>query len=378
MLQRVSMEGLSLPRLYIAETPADVRLARENGLPYIRWKFGQEQLIKQLLRPTIERMFPGIDWNKVLGKRTPVYSRVVIVHSDDTETVGGEAADYDADAMLAAQLEYDEQVDLLGHHNVFEEDGEVVERMVPIADGSRICEGGGGSYHEFYEDKLSIADYVGDLSSSVDIEVLQKLALLPAFVGEIADVIKRNIGNSMRWNEGYNKKLGYPLGNFNAKPELPNLVIIDVSASIPDGIAATMLTLADTLRSNCNAELIITSARSGYYPIGAELPKPQTLRDYYGRCNESPEFAGIIKKHVAGRELGHVISFGDWDNPGDLSRWGVDLAGTKVHAVHHFHTWYSSTETGYARWAMECNPDEVEYRTDWCQVMKKNYRMGRW
>jgi hypothetical protein len=178
----------------------------------------------------------------------------------------------------------------------------------------------------------------------------------------------------MRWTEGYNKKLGYPLGRFNCKAELPNLLIIDISASIPDGIAATMLTLADTLRSQCNAELIITSKRSGYYPEGAELPKPQTLRDYYGRGNEASEFYGILKRYIAGREFGHVISFGDYDSPGWFCSL-PNLINTKVHAVHHYHT-EEKIETGYAKWVKYCCPDvEQHFDNSWCSVVNRYYEM---
>lgn len=381
MLQRIAVEGIQFPRLYIAENASDVALARANGIPYIRWQWGQDELIKQLLRPVIEKMFPGIDWNKVLGKKKPVRSQVIMVsghHADESS----EIAKVDSKAMLDAQHEYDKHVDDLDHEwQESDENGEYT-RLVDIAEDPRDCVGGtiNPDYNQFTVDRMSIQQYVGDLTSSVDIDALQKLGMLPKFVGDVTDCIKHNISQSMQWTEGYTKKLGYPLGKFNSKAELPNLIIIDVSHSIPDGIAATMLTLADTLRSQCNAELIITSARSGYYPVGAELPKPQTLRDYYGRSNESVEFWGIMEKYIAGREFGHVISFGDNDNPGwcsmdyDTSA-NHNIKGTKVHAVHHYHT-YKEVQTGYARWVKECCPNaEQIFDTSWCKVIKDNYRL---
>lgn len=382
MLQRIAIDGINFPRLYIAENQRDVAIARDNGIPYIRWQWGQEELVKQLLRPVIEKMFPGIDWNKVLGKKKPVRSQVIIVSGSKQEEPS-EIADVDNDAMLEAQHDYDKVVDTFDHETQEPDENGEYTRLVDIAEDPRACIGGSTApnYNDFHVDHMSIQQYVGDLSSSVDIDALQKLGMLPKFVGDVTDCIKHNISQSMRWTEGYTKKLGYPLGKFNCKAELPNLVIIDVSSSIPDGIAATMLTLADTLRSQCNAELIITSARSGYYPVGAELPKPQTLRDYYGRNNESYEFLGILAKYIAGREFGHVISFGDNDNPG---RWhsirptaaGVNLQNTKVHAVHHYHTYKKDTETGYARWVRECCPSaEQIFDTSWCTVMKDNYKM---
>lgn len=377
MLQRVEVQGIQFPRLYIAENRQDVMLAQANGIPYVKWKWGHDELVRQLLRPVIERMFPGIDWNKVLGRKKPVRSEVVIV-SGSKAPAQPDAGDHDAGAMLEAQHAYDGIVDRLDHETQEPDDRGEYVRMVDIADGPRDCvaDNSAAGYDAFTVDRMSIRQYVGDLSSSVDIDALQKLGLLPKFVGDVADCIKHNVSQSMRWTEGYNKKLGVPLGRFDAKAELPNLLIIDVSHSIPDGIAATMLTLADTLREQCNAELIITSARSGYYPVGAELPKPQTLRDYYGRSNESHEFLGILNKYIAGREFGYVISFGDNDNPA----WGyrnnvVDLKGTKVHQVRHYHT-CQAEPTGYARWVDDCSPDcEHVFDTSWCKVMKKGYKL---
>lgn len=381
MLQRVIVEGVEFPRLYIAENMQDVMLARENGIPYVRWKLGHDELVKQLLRPVIEKMFPGINWDKVLGKRKPVRSQVIMYPGNQTEELS-EIAQHDNDAMLEAQYEYDTYVDDLNHETQEPDENGEYSRIVDIAEDSRtiINREDDIGYNEFAVDRMSITNYIGDLSSSVDINALQKLGMLPKFVGDVTDCIKHNLSQSMRWTEGYNKKLSYPLGKFNNKQELPNLLIIDISHSIPDGIAATMITLADTLRSQCNAELIITSARSGYYPVGAELPKPQTLRDYYGRGNESTEFFAILEKYIAGREFGHVISFGDNDNPGWFDEGQYTLAGckmknTKVHTVHHYHT-FQHKETGYARWVKDCYPfvEEV-FDTSWCTVMKDGYRL---
>lgn len=384
MLQRVEMDGLVLPRLYVAENQMDVELAMSHGIPFIKWNQGIEELIKRLLRPTLEKMFPGILWNKVLGRKKPVRSEVILCpgYTDDLDHV---VSNYDADAMLAAQLEYDKHVDKLDHEWAMpNENGEFV-RQVPLAESERdICTDWAGNYESIAPDRLRIEDYVGDLSSCVNIEVLQKLGLLPKFVGDVTDCIKSNLSARLRWTEGYTKKLGVPLGNFKAPGQLPNLLIIDVSASIPDGIAATMLMLAETLREQLNAELIITSRRSGWYPVGAELPSPQTLRDYYGRSNESAEFMSILQQHIAGREFGYVISFGDNDNPGQVDKYydyrtreylSISMANTVVHEVHHYHTSYKK-QTGYAHWVKEVCPSAKQvFDTSWCDVMNKRYKM---
>ena len=384
MLQRVRIEGIELPRLYIAENLADARIAADNGLPYIVWRKGMDTLIKSLLRPAIEKLFPYINWSKVLGKKMPIKSNIKIVDGDkdseiidliDEESYGSDIEIEEAnDAAIKSQLEYEREEDFVDDANA--------ERYVPIADTDRCCPNGSVEKRNFEPDKISVEDYIGDISSSVNIDILQALGMLPKFVGDVADCIKLNLSNRIKWTEGYNKKLASTIGNFKGRGQLPNLLIIDVSASIPDGIAATMITLAETLRNQCNADLIITSARSCYYPSGSELPDNQAIRDYFGRSNESVEFSMILEKYIKGREFGHVISFGDNDYPWlrsyqkrnyDYRDAGcIDISGTKVHEIHNYHTTYNNTITGYAKWAADCSPDVIHYDTSWCNVMINN------
>lgn len=385
MIQRVQIDGVELPRLYIVENNEDMRIAKENGIPYIKWNDGIESLIKILLRPTLEKMFPHIDWYAVLGHkrvmRTKIYEVSHVREPRDPSTINH--ADYDYDKMIKSQLAHDPSKFIIET-----EDDEIPEEFADIATGDRSF----SDDHEHdrygentYMHSYSIEQYIGDLSSSVDIDVLQRLALLPKFVGDVSDCIRVNISNSMHWTEGYNKKLGVPVGRFDNSKQLPNLIILDISASIPRGISATMITLIDTMRNQCDADLIITSRRSGYYPMGTELPSPDTIKQYYGTGNEGVEFASILEKHIAGREFGHVISFGDNDNPIDAYKWGwtepeqfgmgcsfsPKMMGTKVHKVHHYHTYYRNKETGYAMWVKDCCPDvDMEFDTSWARCMK--------
>lgn len=385
MIQRVQIDGVELPRLYIVENNEDMRIAKENGIPYIKWNDGIESLIKILLRPTLEKMFPHIDWYAVLGHkrvmRTKIYEVSHVREPRDPSTINH--ADYDYDKMIKSQMAHDPSKFIIET-----EDDEIPEEFADIATGDRSF----SDDHEHdrygentYMHSYSIEQYIGDLSSSVDIDVLQRLALLPKFVGDVSDCIRVNISNSMHWTEGYNKKLGVPVGKFNNSKQLPNLIILDISASIPRGISATMITLIDTMRNQCDADLIITSRRSGYYPMGTELPSPDTIKQYYGTGNEGVEFASILEKHIAGREFGHVISFGDNDNPIKAYKWGwtepeqfgmgcsfsPKMMGTKVHKVHHYHTRYKNKETGYAMWVKDCCPDvDMEFDTSWARCMK--------
>lgn len=375
MLQRVMLDGIELPRLYIAENQADIKLAMDKGIPFIRWTKGQDALIRMLLRPLLEQMFPHIMWSKVLGNKRKFRTEVEIYERADEEFEGTLANE--------AELEGDEWVprDSLVEDDeppFVDEDGNLTELSCSTTGQRTFLT----DEHEMPTiHKLDIETYVGDMSSYVDLEILQRLRLMPAFIGDILECVKLNVGSGMYWNEGYNKRLGLPVGRYNSSPQLPNLIILDVSGSIPRGISATMISLVDTLRTQLSADLIITSSNSRFYPMGSKLPDPQTIRDKFGYGNESHDFFGILNKEIRGRHYGHVFSFGDHDTP-DYRYFHDDvsssLIGTTVEHVHHYHTglyrWHSEEglKTGYAKWCHMLAKAPLEsYDTDWCKVIRK-------
>ena len=83
-------------------------------------------------------MFPGINWNTVLGRKRKVKSEVVIcqgnIHEDAIEV-----ADHDNDAMLKSQDEYDDIVDWLDHDNQEPNEDDEYIREVPVAESRRDC-----------------------------------------------------------------------------------------------------------------------------------------------------------------------------------------------------------------------------------------------
>lgn len=373
MLQRVNISGINLPRLYIAESWQDIKLARERGIPYVRWTQGQDALIKMLLRPVLERMFPHIKWDKVLGRKKK-FKTIVEVYkteekTDQVKDVGrldeAEVPDEETsepEEPTTSEIIIDNKVDK-------DEEGMLTEQSVQT-EGERLFLTEG--HRMIMSEKLDIEDYVGDLNSYVNIEVLQRLRLMPAFIGNILDCVKLNIGSGIYWSEGYNKRLGLPVGRFDSSRQKPNLIILDVSGSIPRGISATMISLIDTLRTQLSADLIITGSSSRFYPMNSTLPNPQTIRNQFGYGNESYDFFEILTNNIRGKHYGHVFSFGDDDTPDyQYFKDGFSLIGTTVDHVHHYHTGrWGKGKTGYAKWChmLAENPLE-EYDTSWCTVI---------
>lgn len=346
MLQRVTMQGIPLPRLYIAENVQDVALAKSKGIPYIKWNLGQDELIKFILRPFLEKMFPDIRWNNVLGPRRRFRTKVEMVKGGSYDSTSDE-----------------------GTVLIEEDDGTITERAdIAVDERTFDVRNGGGEV-----ESVDLSLYVGDLSSHVNLEVLQSLRLMPAFIGDILECIKVNVGSGQFWQEGYNKKRRLYVGNYNSAAQLPNLIILDVSRSIPRGISSTMLMLIDTLRSQVSADLIVTGRHSKWFSMNEKLPSPQLLREMVPLGQESEEFLEILKDHVAGKHYGHVFCFGDNDTPWiQLEDYDHFLIGTEVDHVHSYHTWRDDALAGYCKWCVRnlAKKPEVSYDRSWCEVIK--------
>lgn len=363
-MKMLKVGSLPLPKLMIVSKSYEVDECKRNGLPYIIWRGSNEDLVKLVMLPMLKKMFPYIKWKEHLGIKG---RKQIIVHrpSNDLENdygineipnelPGGSYADYSDD----------------------------VKDTSTIADTYNYFEGGEQEWND-----IGLNDYIGDKSAYVNIEELEELNLLPSFIGDITNCIKKNLSD-VRWSEGYNKKRGLPLGNIEGINEARNLMILDVSGSIPRGVAATMISLIDTLRHQANADLIITSSHSEWFGLSDELPDPETIRNRFGLGNECYYFYKILKEHVYGRTWGNVIVFGDADAPTQFQTiYGVpenvngldyhiiinsdplSRANTKVGALHCFHTTRKNIP-GYGLWAEDfVDNKDIHYNNDWTRII---------
>jgi len=352
-MYKLRIGTIPIPPIYICEEQAEVLIAESRGVPYLVKPKGisEKMLVKLALYQTLIKLFPDINWKKQLGISSNKFYEVN-VH------VPGNG--------VAHQSKHDE----------------VDYAIVDYSDEERKFSG--GVEEDYYERPLD--KYVGDLSAYVNIEELQDLNLLPSFLSDITDSIRRNVYGSRMWSEGYNKKLDAALGNFNQDYEAPNLIILDISGSIPRGVSATMLTLIHTLKERAHADVIVTGSTSYYWKYSEELPTPQWLRDHIGYGNESFIFHKILKDHILGHHWGNVIVFGDNDSPSTFKEtYSEDymnaeqkkdpnyrnmFANTSVKNVMFYHT-RQQLKTGYGKWIFEID-DKVPFtiNTEWCKFMK--------
>lgn len=358
--------GIRLPRLYVTNDRSEAILMRESGIPYLLTSDDDETIVLCVLYHWLVERFPHIKWREQLGLRNV---RSYVVH------VPGSRATEDEVEKMADEIEKDGSDLTLNpgdEKNVTAD--EIEETCHGVADEVREFTGTDGN--ERPEELVSLRDYMADEMSAVNVEQLQALGLLPTFLSDVTDAIRTNLLSSMRWRDGWNKRLACALGEFSVGTKAPNLIILDISGSIPSGISSTMLQLVDTLRSQAEADLIVTGGSSYYWPASAELPSPEWIRANISCGNEAIMFYRILRERLAGRHFGNVISFGDNDCPAVYKDYQIcdddDTCGIgiRVDRVMHFHTWRDETKTGYAKWVHLANPDvEAVYDTSWCRMM---------
>tara|TARA_R110000868_G_scaffold14426_4_gene67206 strand:+ start:23345 stop:24337 length:993 start_codon:yes stop_codon:yes gene_type:complete len=218
-------------------------------------------------------------------------------------------------------------------------------------------------------------EFVADISYVVDLDCLKDLKVIPTWFSEtIEEAVKANILSSITWNPSlYNKKLDNTSGAVTLASPDRNLIVIDISGSIPKSIAKACLLLSKTMVTQFFADLIITGARSGlfdYTEVDA-LDLDQVYTDY-GQNNEAKDFRKIVSQH---RNYDNVIVFGDNHTP--LDSWnkdvvlskkqGYDICNFKVNKIISFHTTHPGKLAGYAD-MFDCS--NVEHIQDWVKELK--------
>lgn len=365
-MYKLKIGSLPLPKIYIAEV-TEAAECRRLGVPYIVRPEGwdDQKIIKAILWRTLVNKFPHIRWQDVLGFWP------------------SEARDVKVKVLEAKDPEYVNDVQAVHRTSPgFDQSGMSGDAM-DVSDGYR--ESGGGLDDETMQEvkktwrSKSVDDYVGDLGWCVNAEELQALRLLPEFLDDIANAVKSNLANT-NWWDGWNKKLEAPLGCYKGTSQAPNLIVLDVSGSVPRGISHTMVALIETLRSQANADLIITSWASEYWKSGDDLPTTGELNRYIGGCNECVQFYKILREHVLGKHWGNVIVFGDNDAP-EAKRfeqfsnsWLSDseLQSTRIDRIMSFHTYKADTVPGYGLWADKAAPKaERVFNTNWTLCMDR-------
>jgi hypothetical protein len=208
-----------------------------------------------------------------------------------------------------------------------------------------------------------------DMASYVNVDRLMHMKLLPHFASNLIDSITLDYAN-FTYEEGYDKKRGLCSGYWGHGRGASNLIIIDVSGSIPIGIADMMLYLASTMAYRLRADVIITGGSSKFFPLAEAVRiDPVETRSSISRTNESREFSLIMRDQINGKAYDNVVSFGDQDC------WHPEFEDEEHHdvsigQVYHFHTQKRDIRTGYAAWTRHFEQKSPIFAEpdDWCSM----------
>lgn len=359
--------GLPIGEIVVVEQGDDIARIRKAGLPYVvrPARMSDEKILKALLYTIIAKRFP---WLKVNGKNDKVVLEAPkIVHGEEAEAHregGSEGASY-------AQ-----------HEKAGDEGDEVYSRdAYRYSDGGESVDGPAEYLDSIPYEQVDLSDLEAGGLLTVDTAELMDAGLLPKFLQDIGDSIRANL-SSYTWVDKWNRKLGAYLGEYEMTDERPNLIVLDVSGSIPAGVSHTMVGLISTLREQANADLIVNSGSSQWWPHDQPIDLDKIER-IVGGCNEARQFMRILHEHVLGRKWGNVIGFGDWDAPHRGHKWTVvddvdkDLEAlyksTDIGHVISYHTTSDVETAGYINWTQQCNVEEgTEHKSkSWVKAMRR-------
>lgn len=218
-----------------------------------------------------------------------------------------------------------------------------------------------------------LKEFIKDSSVYVDIQKIKNLNIFPVWLEKIEDAISTNLHNFATFNDQmYNKKLKGMYGSLEMSAPARNLIVIDISGSIPRGVTATTLTLSKNLAESFFADILVTGSYSTLYTY--EELEGVSVNDMYqnGTGNEQKQFKALLSGER--RVYNTVIGFGDnhspcegWGGSGGISRkQGKKLCTWEVNKMISFHTTSNFHLAGYLDWF---NCEDVENVSDWVQYL---------
>jgi hypothetical protein len=228
-------------------------------------------------------------------------------------------------------------------------------------------------------DKLK--DFIRDSTVYVNVEKLKALNVFPVWLDVLEKAISTNLNNFATYDSNmYNKKLGGMFGSMTLTSPRKNLIIIDISGSIPRGVSAVALTLAKNLAESFYADIMITGSKSTLYLYeNLYTLDINTIYDENGMGNDQ----AVFKKLVMETEMKYetAIVFGDnhspsyaWGNEYNKNtssistEKGKELCKWEINKLISFHTDNSYRIAGYSEWF---EPKEIVKIADWVKYLDK-------
>ena len=313
MIQRIVSKKVELPVIFLIENEEDFKML-PKGLPYIFGSKSELEFItiflefQVLLRSCIKTGLP-IKWEDCLKR--------------------------------------------LGYHSNL--------KKYTLQSGGTFVEDGEGT-----GDVVSVETFIED-SYLVNFDKLAELKILPKWLDDLKAAVETNIIDEVIFDPtAFNKQLGMNVGNASRKSNMKNLLILDVSGSMPRGAIKTITVLAQLMSKKFYADIMLTSGRTILIDY-EEVPSSDIieLARISGYNNEGAMYRKIVKEH---KEYNTVISFGDSDNPGDFDRTDTStICNFSCDTVYSLHTECINQVTGYVKWFKP--KKETIFITDWIKTI---------
>lgn len=227
----------------------------------------------------------------------------------------------------------------------------------------------GGEYWESQESKntiITMEEFIND-SYYVNLDRLQELKILPKFLDDLKKAIETNIIDEIQFNPlQFNKQMNLPVGYPVVKHNMKNLLILDVSRSMPTSVIKITTQLCKTLSKKFYADVIITGGQSFFIDYD-DLDNSDfvEIAKKAGRSNESMMFIEIMKKE---KHYNTCISFGDDDRPWEEET--IKNCKMTIESLISLHTNKKSRNvTGYVK---HFKPKNIEIVKDWITYIDIN------
>lgn len=229
------------------------------------------------------------------------------------------------------------------------------------------------------KDRVLFDKFIRDSSVYVDITKIKGLNVFPLWLTKIEEAISTNVHNFAVYNPNmYNKKLEGVYGSLDLVSPDKNLIIIDISGSIPKAVSSTCLALSKNLAETFFADLLITGSKSTLYSYeNLQDLDVESIYEENGMDNDQVYFKKLVEADVKSYKT--AIVFGDNHHPGRV--WnnvynkgtktisdedGKKLCKWEVDKIISFHTTSEEKIAGYARWF---DTKEIEYIKDWVKYL---------
>lgn len=226
-------------------------------------------------------------------------------------------------------------------------------------------------------------EFMKDSSAYVNIQELKDLNVFPLWLDDIEKAIETNIHNFAVFNSNmYNKKLEGMYGAIELTSPDRNLIIIDISGSIPKAVSSTCLALAKNLTESFYADLLITGSKSTLYLYeNIHELNIDTIYHENGTDNDQIYFKKLITSEE--KKYATVICFGDnhtfrqdWHNKYNKKTSKISLEDGKkmckwkTNKLIAFHTSNREEDDERVPGYADCfTPKETQFIKNWVKYL---------